>query len=285
MHSLEFLFKFKLDSNAPHFYRHNVKRMRSQFAESKPSAYGSNRGTIGLLILFCVCYVLFFIPEVSEAAFFEIALNQLSFRPWQVFSYFLAHHKYGGLELIFFMISMLWWYSFGGMFERTWGTKSLLLHFTGSVLINGIVCAIAQWLLKNSGVIDSSWLPVAFISVIICANQAETPTNLWGMQTQMKWVAVFIAILVIFNEGIGQPAMGLVAALPLALAWFYGKNGVQGFHFGRSRRATPADRKKNQEFDEFMGKVRSKEKDRAEQERLRKLFEGSIADDDTPESK
>lgn len=180
---------------------------------------------------------------------------------------------------------MIWWYSFGGMFERAWGTRSLLIHFAVSVIINGLACAIGLWALNSKVFIDSSWLPVSFISVIVCAYHAESPTNFMGLPTQMKWIAVFVAILVIFNIGLGQPAMGLVAALPLALAWFYGKNGVRGFQFGRSNGATPADKRKNREFDEFMSKVRSKEKDRAEQERLRKLFEGSIADDDAPESK
>lgn len=163
----------------------------------------------------------------------------------------------------------------------------MVTTFLAGTLLHAVAFFIAALSTKfTAGGLATADLPITFLVVCVCGNQPNTEICFWGISVKFKWIALVKAAIVVFIYGSGMPLYGLMISLPLIGAWFYGANKIPGLTFGKSPIETSKQKKKeNREFDEYMGKVRVKEKDRAEQERLRKLFEGSIGDDDTPESK
>lgn len=281
MHSLEFLFKFKLDSNAPHFYRHNVKRMRSRFAFNS-ARLGRTPVTMGLIIACLVGFLLCWIPESGAFLIPQLSLQVDNFRLWQPITYPLVNAYF-----LMVLFEMLWLYWFGTIIENRFGGRPVITTFLAGTLLHAVAFFVAVLATKiPAPALATTDLPITFLVIAVCANQPETEICFWGINVKFKWIAIVKAAIVVFTYGSGFPLYGLILALPLIGAWFYGANKIPGLTFGKSPIVAAKQKKKeNREFDEFMGKVRSKEKDRAEQERLRKLFEGSIADDDTPESK
>lgn len=184
------------------------------------------------------------------------------------------------------MFAMLWLFNFGSMFERAYSSKSLLIHFFALSIIYGLVGLLAAKLVgANAMFLYSSWLPVSFITVTLCATQPETPSSLNGIPVKMKWFAVLVGVFVILTLGAGNPIFGIILCSPLAIAWFYGQGKLGAFAPGKILiRNNPQSVKTNREFDEFKSKVRDKEQERQEKERLRKLFEGSLDDQDPPQA-
>jgi len=259
--------------------------MASRFAfNSRKSS--ATPATFGLIIACTVGFVLCWIPQLAATLIPNFGLSLDSFKIWQPITYPFIHFGNGGY-FFSFIFDMLWLYWFGNILERSFGSRPLLTTFFAAALLHAAFLFIAGPVAGvQSAALLTAELPIAFIVITVCGNQPKTEICFWGIPVKFAWIAIIKAAWVIFSMGTGNPVFGLILGIPLLGAWFYGANKIPGLTFGKSPIETSKQKKKeNREFDEFMGKVRSKEKDRAEQERLRKLFEGSIADDDTPESK
>lgn len=259
--------------------------MASRFAFSSklPS---SNRGTIGLIIALAIGFILCWIPQFGSFLIPNFGFAFDLAKPWALLTYpFITDGSGGGL--FFFFLQMMWFYSFGSMFENRYGTQSLLIHFfTGTLLfaILGFLASLAMPALV--GGLFGGWLPIAFVTTIVCALQPETEITFFFFPLKMKWLALLTGALVMFGYGTGGPLFGIILVLPIIAAWLYGQNQIPGLKPGKSPFEERKQKvKENREFDEFRSKVRDREKERSEQERLRKLFEGSLDDQDPPQSK
>lgn len=259
--------------------------MASRFAFNSRSFNGSS-GTIGLIIALAVGFVLCWIPQFGSFLIPNLALTFDLAKPWAILTYpFVTNGS--GTGLFFFLLQLMWFYSFGGMFESRFGTQSLLIHFFSGTLLFGLIGFIANLLIPGtSAVLYSGWLPIAFITTIICALQPETEITFIFFPLRMKWLALITGALVLFGLGTGAPLFGVLLVLPLVAAWFYGQNKIPGLTPGRSPFEKQRQKaKENREFDSFRSKVMDREKEREERERLRKIFEGSLDDQDPPQTK
>ncbi|MBX3115283.1 MAG: rhomboid family intramembrane serine protease [Fimbriimonadaceae bacterium] len=259
--------------------------MASRFAFS-PRKSSATPATFGLIIACTVGFLLCWIPQLAAFLIPNLGLSLGSFKIWQPLTYPFVHYGIGGY-FISFIFDMLWLFWFGGILERRFGQRPLITVFFAATLLHAAFLFIAGPIAgAEEALLLTAELPIAFIVVTVCGNQPRTEICFWGIPVKFAWIAIIKAAWVVLSLGTGNPLFGLIIGIPLLGAWFYGANKIPGLTFGVSPVETRKQKKKeNREFDEFMSKVRSKEKDRAEQERLRKLFEGSIADDDTPESK
>jgi hypothetical protein len=96
---------------------------------------------------------------------------------------------------------------------------------------------------------------------------------------QAKWLALITALIDMFTFGAGQPIVGVMAVVPCAVGFFHGSGSVfrpksKMVVSGRGQRAQDP-----KEFEGYIDKVRSREKERIEREKLRKLFESSVGDE------
>ncbi|MBL8069181.1 MAG: hypothetical protein JNM28_12080 [Armatimonadetes bacterium] len=238
-------------------------------------------GTIGLIIASLAMFIILWIPQFGIALTLALAFGYDLGKPWQLLTYPFVEQGGFGLGLIFYAIILVWFYNFAGEFERKFGLKSLLAHFFVASACCGIVAALVQRVAPSPiPYLSSFWLPTTFFVVTVCGMDPNRSMSLMGFPLTFRTLAILELALCILSYGMGNPIFGIAVSLPLALGWFYGRGQLGKLYPGMVDRAK---RKKheNREFDEFRGKVRNREKERAERERLRQLFEGSI-DQDPP---
>lgn len=246
--------------------------MSSRFRFSGSSST-SPRGTLGLLIALGLCAIFMWIPQIAETWLALFALNMPSARFWG----FLTYPLVVPIEPFFLIFQGLWLWSFGSMIESRLGTAGLLREFIIGTIVCGVCLALVAVPLEGSLLLTSPWLPIAFITVMACAWSPNQQILFWMFPLQLKWLALITGIFAVWIYGMGAPLVGLGAAVPLALGWFYGSGKLGPLSPGVNPFAKRQEKKReNRAFDEFYSKVREREQERAERERLRKLFEDSI---------
>jgi membrane associated rhomboid family serine protease len=195
--------------------------------------------------------------------------------PWTLLSYVLV-----GPVFIYFVLQLLWLFGIGRQIERDLGTKKYL-----AVLATFIVLpALFVWL---GSLVVKMQLPMSGIFVLLAAL-----TVIWGtryptvevmfmfvLRVQARWVAWISVGMVFFSA----PApLGFFAAASLGLAWLFAANKLAfaPYQYGYSGSVKkPVYSKHPKEGEDFLFDAKRRELERQEQERLRKLFEGSIRDD------
>ncbi len=236
--------------------------------------------TLILLVIFVGCLLVGWVPDLGARMMEWLAFDPRRPLPWTFLTYPLASEGLGG-GFLFIVFLLLWWYWVGHGLEATTGRWGLLANFGVFTLLGSLVVWVAVLLGLQNPPMDILWGPylgVEALSVAFFASAPESSICYWGITVRFKWLALFVAVLFILTMGLGNPLFGVVAALPLLLAWFYGQ-GKLPVRLGEVPFARQKQKKRQgEEFQQFMSKVKSKEKEREERERLRKLFEDSLED-------
>lgn len=197
---------------------------------------------------------------------------------WSVLTHPFVFTGAGG-QAIWLLFSLLWLHNFGRQIESREGGRALLAVFFAGAVLHGVLAWALFAALVKSGTWFGPFLAISFVTIYAAGANPRAQVSIMGLVTiSMKVLAMGIAVLDVLYVGTSFPIIGLAVCCPLALAWFWGGKGTR-----LPQRPSKEAKKKNAEFDEFMGKVRKREQDRDEQERLRKLFEGSLSDDKDPE--
>lgn len=122
-------------------------------------------------------------------------------------------------------------------------------------------------------------LPLAALTMAWCAANSEAVIRLFMVfPVKGKWLAVFEVGLVFFGFGASNPVVGIGLVLPLAFFWFAGTGAIKLPRKGLADRKF--EQRKDNEFRRYQEDVRRRATDREEKERLRRLFESSLEDDD-----
>lgn len=203
-------------------------------------------------------------------------------RPWTLVTY-PFYSTGAGQGFLFFVILCLWLWGIGGDLERRVGAQRYLLIWFGATVVGALAVSLAAAIMGLSMVVLAGTLiPLGAVTVAWgVSNPSAMIQLMFVLPITGKWLAWLTYGIVVFGVGsdTGAPAAGLFAAIPLALAHVYVLGRLPGLDFqqsGKAQRIRNAPRQDEGYFDD----VKRREKERAERERLRKLFEGSIQDDD-----
>lgn len=242
------------------------------------SIWKSTPGTMGLVVALLVAFVIAWLPGVGESFVRATALVLPLSQPWTLVTYPLAMSGAGD-ALFWHLITCFWLYSMGSTLEPSLGSRGVVLAFVALALIGGLSMLLGVAVLGlGSYALAGPFLAVASLSVLWGARFQGSQVRMMGIiPITGLWIAILSAVLVFFSLGSGAPLLGLFALIAPAVAWFAGIGKLPLPGPSRPRRETKQERA---EFNEFIGKVRDREKDREERERLRKLFESSVADED-----
>ncbi len=251
----------------------------SNFGRRRPVAIPAGWGVWVLVGLAVVPYVLAWFSD--EIQLF-MAMNMMliappgAAHPWSIITYIFAGSG-NGRHAFAIVCTAYWLWAIGRPLEKDLGTAWLLGIFGISSVVHGALAYAVGMSLP--GILYGVHLPAAFISIVWCArNQGEVIRLFAVIPIQGRWLAVLIAILALFATGNEAPLFGLIVCLPLILAWLYG-SGKLALPYGRLQKVR-APKKEQREFDKFITNVRDREQERAEREKLRKLFEDSVSSDE-----
>ncbi len=195
-------------------------------------------------------------------------------RPWTCLTYPFAFVSPGS-EFFWIVMAWVWLYVVGEALEARIGWRNYVLSFLGYSALAAVCVGVGSILVARRVPLFEPWLPISALTCAWAATDPAGPVLLLGViPVQRRWIAVLSVVSDVVYIGMASPIVGLMAALPCVLAWYVG-NGA----FSSGRRGTVVSGRgqkaqSSREFDEFITKVRSREKEREEQDRLRKLFEG-----------
>lgn len=217
-----------------------------------------------------------------EALYFrsDLATTQ----PWRVLTYFLAINSFDVIGTIF---SALWMYWIGTTVERELGSGRFVAFFAAMVLIPSLLIWVGVAMLGATGILSSPYLPIAGITIAWATrNPLSQVMLMMVIPVQARWIGWLVAIIVFFSYGAiyEAPLMGAFAAAHLALAYAFASNKLKFMPYGRATYVDKDAQKRlkweRERDDKYFDDVRKREQDREERERLRKLFESSVKDDD-----
>ena len=237
-----------------------------------------NLTIMGLLI---ACALLFWFTAAKGIENFMLGADSHQ-RPWSFFTYAFAEMPFAsGLSLMFFVFMLLWLYSFGGTVEREMGSARYAAFFAIATVVMGLVLWGGLNLVTVNRLVGAAFLPILMVTQVWCARNMTSTIMIYGLiPVSGKWLAVLNVIIVILLYGLGAPLLGVIAAVPLVLAFFFGAERIPGLNYRGVPKQVQATRAQARYDDKYYDDVRKREKEREERERLRKLFEGSLKDDD-----
>lgn len=211
--------------------------------------------------------------------------------PWRIFTNTFV----SGANLINVAFGCLWLWFAGRPVEEELGTRNWWLAVLGFVTAISLCLVLGTMALRPAGSAAAIITGFAMVNAVLtCLWAARRPTAtilFFGIvPVQLRWIALLSVALIIFTAGFNAPLVGFITALPLLVAWLWagGKLPV-AYPTGSSGTASAssfAERKLRErqakEFEEFRENVKVREKERAERERLKKLFEDLSDDDGAP---
>jgi signal transduction histidine kinase len=200
-------------------------------------------------------------------------------RPWSFLTFPFADSG-DGRQLFWFLILLFWMWWVSSAMEMDVGAPKLIGFWVLMTALFGISIWVGMVIMNVQTVVFGPGLPVSALTVAWGTRHQNDVIRLWMViPIQGKWLAILSVLLVFFSYGTGAPLMGAFAVAPLILSYLYAANRLV-VPYGRTYRPTKPTKASERHDQKYFDEVRKREQERAERERLRKLFEGSIRDED-----
>ena len=248
--------------------------------------------SIAIIVLAVIVFLISFVasagPHIQGSdweSYIAFQPSLVGSRPWTILTYPFAAgvHDVGFLDILF---GCWWLYGIGGMLERDLGTRRFVIFWLVMTLIPALVMLGVMMFMGIDMPIRFLALPLSGVTVA-WATRNPNSQILFMMVIPIlaKWVGWITVGLILFGYGSMNPYLGVVASIHMLVAYLYAANKIPFLLFSGTPRFTRKREgwKPTERNDAYFENVRKREQERAERERLRKLFEGSLTDD--PEDK
>ena len=212
--------------------------------------------------------------------------NGLQGRPWTCLTYPWAVMPFGnGIQLITFAFVMFWLFQTGSSVEREIGTPRFAALWFAATALPGLLITLGASAMRHPVIVNAPYLPIFAVTVIWCIRNRSATIMLFGfIPLQAIWLAWISGIAAFFIYGGPQSIIGLLACIHLVVAALYALDKIPFLLYGggsgivSSGRRVPGNRKEATTrgqvmYDQsYFDEVKRRETERAEQERLKKLF-------------
>lgn len=203
-------------------------------------------------------------------------------RPWGIVTYPWAYMPFLGFGLIGFIFLVMILLGTGGNMERELGSRRYALFLLAMTVIPALAMGLGGILFGGLRPLNDPWLPVSAILVAFAARNPGAPTMLYGiLPITAKWLGVLVAAIIFFSYGFGNPLLGVFACLHLGVAYAFAAGKIPGLSWSQAYRPEKPSKAQREREDRFNDEVSRRRQEREERERLRKLFESSLRDDES----
>jgi hypothetical protein len=210
-------------------------------------------------------------------------------KPWTILTYPWADTPFfDGLRLIFFVFMVMWMFWTGTSVERDLGPVKYIGLWAAMILLPALFIIVLGPLVGKV-VANGMWLPETGITIVWCLRNQTQEIRLYGaIPLSGKVLAIVTVIVNILLTGAGNPLFGLVGSLHLGIAALFAVNKIPFWTYARGASTLgntkitdrpylkKSERMETGSYDD----VKKREKERDERERLRKMFESSLNDDE-----
>ena len=205
-------------------------------------------------------------------------------QPWTFVTYPFAI-QISPLALLNVVLACWWLYSMGGSVERELGSTRFAIFWVAMSVIPALLIWAGVSMLGLQYELAFLFLPLSAVTIAWATrNPMAIVTFMMIIPIQGRWLGWLTAGLVLFIFGVPHPQLGLIACIHLVLTYLYAANYIPFLPYGTARYVRNKEHwKKSERDDSYLRNVKEREMERAERERLRKLFEGSLSED--PEDK
>jgi len=208
-------------------------------------------------------------------------------QPWGVVTYPFASYGLGtGFVWVLLLFYWFWWVASDN--ERMLGTAKFVAVFFGFAVAALVFLFIGALLHRMLFVepgpnLSGLELVTAALTVMWCVRNKGAMVRMFAILPVSGLILGWITVgIVLFGYGsiYRSPLMGVFACLHLGLAYLFVIGRVPGLTYARPSQSSKVLKAQEQRSRAYYDEVSRRAKDREERERLRKLFEGSLKDED-----
>ncbi|MGE0002491.1 MAG: hypothetical protein AB7F50_11550 [Fimbriimonadaceae bacterium] len=219
-------------------------------------------------------FLISWLPGTGDAWRGALAARPDRFAPYSWVTYPVTFPGFSVFELL----GLVWLFFVAKLLHARVGSRMLAwMLILGAAIPAGVSYAFHQWV--PAPVLFGTFVPSAMLTAYIAARDPQSPVMLFGIvRLTMTWIAVLAFAALVINYGAGSPLSGLVLASPALLFWLYGSNWSPMRIDRRVQSGRGGMAKSPKDFDDFLSKVRERERARKEEEALRALLERPAAE-------
>lgn len=192
----------------------------------------------------------------------------------------LGHVFYGNLFMALMSAFAMW--SLGRSLESDIGVSKSVVFALIVAVLTCLGAQLGATLLGMPGSVSSPWIIVGAVWLTWSVRYPNTPVRLMFMaEVQGKWLGLVGAVIAMLAFRPYQISLG--AALPLGFAWAFAAGKLPFLAYGlpvKRVSAPTGPRGIKAPRADYYDEVKRRESERDEKERLRKLFESSVNEDD-----
>lgn len=239
--------------------------------------------TVLLIVSFIASSLMFWFLNLKGLEL--VALTNSGRSPlWAFLTYPWAYMPFGnGLSLMFFVFLMYWLLQVGGSIERDLGTPRFIALWFSATLLAGVVMFLGATACHVPVSLMEPYLPESAITVVWCVRNRTACIMLFGfVPLNGFWLGWATVISNLLLYGAGAPVVGVLACVHLAVAALFAAERIPILPYGagdyRPGRKVKVNEKEattrgSVRYDQtYFDEVKRRETERAEQERLKKLF-------------
>jgi len=235
--------------------------------------------TMGIVVALAVLSVVFFFSNGNGMELL-VANVEWTQKPWTLLLYPFAYSGVGGIGALLFAIFMIGWMLYAcGSVEREIGPVKYIATWVILTVLPALLVLESMRAARSGFSLMGPYLPISGLTVIWATRNQYAKFLIWGLIPVTGRIIGWLTVAgTFFTFGLGNPIVGLVAVLPMGLAWLFATNRIPFFKY-KSLEIERVEKKQAERELAFRAEVVVREREREERERLRRLFERSGIDE------
>jgi len=174
-----------------------------QYQRYRPNLPNDIPGTNFIIAANAASFILLFLNLFPVTVYNLLVSDSLTVwrKPWTFFTYALVTRPADAWKFINLLIALWWLYVVGGLLERTWGTSRFLIRFFAFSAISALFISLGAMVLNVEVGFGELYPPLVNLTVLWAMMDPETPVLFLFFPMQLRWLAVIVSLMLLFEFG------------------------------------------------------------------------------------